>query len=107
MEPTHGTIRQATPAPLPLLPPNPRPQRRQALFDALVPAVDVIDPIDDRRPMRPPPPPSTNAAEARRSLAITGAPSSCGTPNTAARAPSTRMSAPRRCSSATWVKRSG
>ena len=44
-------------------------------------------------------------AEARRSVAITGAPLSLGTPRITAVWPSTRMSAPRRSSSLTCMKR--
>ncbi len=50
-------------------------------------------------------PASTSETEARRSVAMTGAPTSCGTPRTSAAAPCTVTSAPMRASSGTWAKR--
>ena len=50
-------------------------------------------------------PAKTRPAEARKSVAITFAPSSTATPFTSAALPSTLMSAPMRCSSCTCIKR--
>ena len=47
----------------------------------------------------------TSETEARRSVAMTGAPLSCGRPSTTAVSPSSRMRAPSRASSCTCMKR--
>ena len=73
--------RQGVPPPKPrgaklvLLAPDPRTQRRELGLDALVPAIDVIDAVDLGAPSAAMPA-STRAADARRSVAITGAPCS-------------------------------
>jgi hypothetical protein len=70
-----------------------RAELRKLLFDVLVAAVEVVDAVDQVSP-RATRPATTRQAEARRSVAMTVAPSSRGTPFTTAVLPLISMSAP-------------
>ena len=79
-----------------------RAEFAQLFVEMLVAAIDVIDAADFRDPVGVKPA-STNAAEARRSLAITGAPVNFSTPEMTAVGPSSCTCAPIRFSSATCM----
>ena len=91
------TSRPPVAAALTPCPPDAGAERRELLLDALVAAVEVVDAAGPRSSPRRASPASTSDAEARRSVAITGAPES-GVDALARppSRPSTAMSAPMR-----------
>ena len=85
--------------------PDPRAEPAELFLDVLVAAIDVVDAVDDRVAAWRRGPASTSEADARRSVAISGAPDIFSTPRTIAALPSSWISAPRRCSSSACMKR--
>ena len=82
------------------------PERRQLLLERLVAAVEVVDAVHDGGlALGAQAGQHQRGADARRSVAITGAPESRSTPRTTAVCPSMSMSAPMRGSSGTCMKR--